>query len=220
MSNPEDRFDAAMSRRLAQLGAMPVDTSHLDKAVRAQIGAPASTRNVLWRKKIYRSFAAVAASLIFVAIIGMAFFQNRPALASSDMMLQLHRDIVAGKISVMPVDSVDDVNQAFATFGHGGMKIQAPDMHVMSCCLKNVGSKEVYCVRLDEKNVPVTLTIADLDAVAALPGAPVMHHGEAFHVTSSDQLKMVTVDRGHFRICLIGELSAEQLMSLTDDLKL
>ena len=33
-----DKFEAAISRRLAKLGAMPVDTSHLERAVRAEIG--------------------------------------------------------------------------------------------------------------------------------------------------------------------------------------
>lgn len=219
MSNPEDRFDAAMSRRLAQLGAMPVDTSRLEKAVRAQIGAPVASPNFAWRKQIYRSLAALAASLIFVALIGMAFFQNRPAQASSDLMLQLHRDIVAGKIPAKSEDSFEDVNKDFSAFSKNGPQVMSPDAQVMGCCMPNVGNKQVFCVLLKEANTPVTLTIADLDAVKPSTAATVMYKGEAFHVQRSAELTMVTVDRGHHRLCLIGQLPAEKLMSLTDNLK-
>jgi hypothetical protein len=208
-----DNFDQALTKRLAKLGAMPVDTSRLDRALRAQIAAPAAPRY-----RLFRSLAAIAASLILIALVGMALFQDRPVQASA--MLQMHRDIVAGKIETMKVDSVADVNAAFAAFGTGGIKMNAPQMHVDACCMQNLGGKQVYCVLLNEANTPVTLTIADLDAVKPLSSAPVMHNGEAFCVQSSAELNMITVDRGHYRVCLIGQLPPEKLMTLTDTLKL
>jgi hypothetical protein len=167
--------------------------------------------------RLWRTAVGIAASIVLVAIVGMTLLQSRPAQAS--LMVQLHRDIVAGKIPTMKVESLAEVNAAFAAFGEHGIQMNAPDMHVMSCCMQNVGNKQVYCVLLNEGHVPVTLTIADLSAVSAAGGAAVAHNGEAFHVAASAELTMVTVDRGGHRLCLIGALPAEKLMGLAEGLK-
>ena len=211
-----DTFDQALSRRLAKLGAMPVDTSRLDRALRAALAPAAPVR----QRGIFRSLAAIAASVIFALLVGMAFLQNRPAQAAPELMLQLHRDLVSGRIASMQVDSVDDVNQAFAAFGQNGVQMAAPpEMQLMACCLKDVGSKKVACILLKEQGTPVTLTVAGLDTVRPPDSPPVLHNGETFHVQSGGDLNMITVDRGQHRICLIGALPAEKLMALTDNLK-
>ena len=211
-----DTFDQALAKRLAKLSTMPVDTSRLDRALRAALAPAVPAR----QRGIFRSLAAIAASVIFALLVGMAFLQNRPAQAAPDLMLQLHRDLVSGRIASMQVDSVDDVNQAFAAFGQAGVKMEAPpDTQLMACCLKDVGSKKVACILLQDQGTPVTLTVADLDAVRPLDAPPVLYHGETFHVQTGGDLNMITVDRGQHRICLIGALPAEKLMALTDNLK-
>ena len=211
-----DAFDQALSQRLAQLSAMPVDTSRLDRALRAAIAPAAPVR----RRGIFRSFAAIAASLIFVILVGMAFLQNRSAQAAPELMLQLHRDMVSGRIASMQVDSVDDVNRAFAAFGQAGVQMNAPpEMQLMACCLQDVGNKKVACILLKDQGTPVTLTVADLDAVRPPASPPIVHNGETFHMQTGADLNMITVDRGQHRICLIGPLPAEKLMALTDHLK-
>jgi hypothetical protein len=211
------RFDEALSRRLAKLSSMPVDTSSLERAVRGEIGVPENRWARLWRP-----LSAVAAGLMLVAIVGLALLQNRPAQASADLMMQLHRDMVAGTVPAMQVESMAEVNEAFAAFGQEGIRVAAPaEMQVMKCCLQNVANRQVACILVKDGNVPVTLTVADLDALKPLGSAPVMHKGEAFHVQAgggAGDLTMVTVDRGGHRICLIGALSAERLMALTDGL--
>jgi hypothetical protein len=168
--------------------------------------------------RFWRPAAAVAASLVLIAIVGMALLQGRPAQASA--MVQLHRDIMAGKVHTMPVDSVAEVNEAFAAFGKNGVRIEAPQMAVMSCCMQHVEGKQVYCVQLKEEGVPVTLTIADAAAVAAPKTTTVMHKGAAYHVEASGELTMVTTEHGGRRVCLIGALPAERLMGLAEGLKL
>lgn len=176
---------------------------------------PTFTANAL---RFWRPFAAVAAGLVLVAIVGMALLTGRPAQASE--MVQLHRDIVSGKVHTMPVDSVQEVNDAFAAFGKNGVKIEAPQMAVMSCCMQQVGSRQVYCVLMKEEGVPVTLTIADAGAVEGAKSPAVMHKGAEFHVEVSGELTMVTTERGGRRVCLIGALPAERLMGLAEGLKL
>jgi hypothetical protein len=168
--------------------------------------------------RFWRPWAAVAAGLVLVAIVGMALLQGRAAQASE--MVQLHRDIVSGKVHTMPVESVAEVNEAFAAFGKNGVKIEAPQMAVMSCCMQQVGSRQVYCVLLKEEGVPVTLTIADAGAVEAAKSPAVMHKGVEYHVEAAGDLTMVTTERGGRRVCLIGALAAERLMGLAEGLRL
>jgi len=168
-----------------------------------------------------RTLSGVAASLILVALVAMALLQDRNAQASPDMMLQLHRDIVSGKVPSMPVDSVEEVNQAFLAFGNTGMQLSGPsDMKPMACCMKDVGNKKVMCVSLSQEMVPVTLTVADLDAVKPLTTPAVSHDGYTFHVQSDGKYTMVTMDLKAYRVCMIGELGAEKLMTLAEGLKL
>lgn len=213
----EDEFDRAMSRRLATLGGMPVDTSHVDRAVRAQITALHGS----FAGRFLRPIVTIAASLFIVIAVGIALVQNRPALASAEVMMQMHRDIVSGRVPTMQVDSMDDVNKAFAAFSAGLPTLNAPpEAHMMACCMRDVGNKKVGCVLLnDAGGAKVTLAIADIDAVRPLNTPPVEHNGEIFHVQTSGDLHMVTADRGHHRVCLIGELPVERLMALSDGVK-
>jgi hypothetical protein len=214
---PDNAFDQAVSRRLARLSHMPVDTSSLERAVRAQVGSP----RLSWRR-ILRPIVAIAASLLFMAIVGVALLQNRSVQASADLMAQMHRDIVSGKVPTMRVDSIDDVNKMFAAFSANLPTLSTPpDTHLMSCCMRDIDGKgkRVGCVLLNDGGTPVTLTVADIQIVKPLVSDPVMHNGEAFHVQSSNELNMVMVDRGQHRICLIGQLPPEKLMTISDSLK-
>lgn len=212
----EERLDAAMSKRLAKLSTLPVDTSHLDRALRAEIGAPEARTN--WSRRL-KPITAVAASLILLVLLTMALLQNQTAQASPEMMLQFHRDVVAGKVATMQVDSVTELNKAFEAFSAGGIKVDGmPASMKMECCVRDVANKRVACVLLKDGGGPVTLSIAESDAFKPLSSSPVMHRGEKFYVQSSDGLTMVTVDRGTRRVCLIGEQPAEKLMTLTEGL--
>ncbi|HVT82241.1 MAG TPA: hypothetical protein VHM90_16480 [Phycisphaerae bacterium] len=210
-----DPFDQALSKRLSKLSTLPVDTSHLDRALRAEIGGP--TQQVRWQRML-RPASAVAASLILITLVALALLQNRTAQASPEAMLQFHRDVVSGKIATMQVDSVDELNKAFDAFSANGVRVETmPDMP-MSCCVKDIANKRVTCVLLKDNSGPVTLSIAESDAFKPLNTSPVMHNGEAFHVQTAEGLTMVTVDRGNHRVCLIGAQPAGKLMALADGL--
>jgi hypothetical protein len=232
-----EAFEAALGRRLGKLSTLPVEMEGIEREVQRQVAgikvqAPGQEHEVfgagsgaaeVGAARVYRfprrwrTVVGIAASIALVAIVGLALLQSRPAEASQ--MVQLHRDIVAGKIATMKVDSIAEVNEAFAAFGRHGIRMSAPEMHVMACCMQNVGNKQVYCVLLNDGGVPVTLTIAELGAVQAARGRVVMRNGEAFHLATSAELTMVTVDRGGLRLCLIGAAAAERLMGLTEGLR-
>jgi hypothetical protein len=214
-------LENTLKDRLAKLGSIPVEMSDVEQRVAAEIqkqSAPTRrTPPVGYRfPRVWRPAVGIAASITLLVILGAMLFQTRSAEAS--LMMQLHRDIVSGKVATMKVDSLIEVNEAFKAFGHNGIQMNAPDLHVMSCCMQNVNSKQVYCVLLNESGLPVTLVIADLAATQSAKGATVTYKGESFHQTLSGDLTMVTVDRQKFRICLIGAVPPERLMELSKGL--
>jgi hypothetical protein len=218
-----DPFDEALSRRLAGLSAMPVDTSALDRALAAQLppppgrAAPAAPARS-WSRTI-RPMAAVAASVLVMVTVILAM-QGRTVRASADVMAQMHRDIVAGRVPTMKADSIEKANAAFKAFGTDLPTLaQPPEAHAMACCMRNVGAHRVACVLLDSAGTPVTVAVAPADAVDTGPAASVAFHGQSFRVQKSAELTMVTLDRGRTRICLIGALPAERLMGLSGELK-
>ena len=205
-----DAFDRALSRRLAQLGEMPVDTSSLDRSLRAEIppAAPAAPR---WRT-LLKPISAIAASLAF---------QGQNAQASTAAMVQMHRDIVDGKIKTMQVDSIDAANQAIAAFAGDFPALSAPPQaHTMACCMRNVGNKKVACVLLQAQGVPVTLSIADADAVETAGTSTFTRNGQTYHVQTMGDLSMVMTDRGTHHVCVIGALPVEKLVTLVENVKL
>jgi hypothetical protein len=216
MNNPS--LENALKNRLSKLGSMPVEMTEIERRVAAEIQneSPSTrqTRSTVYRfPRAWRLAVGIAASIVVVAILSLAIFQARPAEAA--LMMQLHRDIVSGKVATMKVDSLTEVNEAFKAFGRQGLQMSAPNLHVMSCCMQNVDRKQVYCVLLNEGGVPVTLVIADVDAVESARGDTVTYKGESFHKTQSSDLTMITVDRQKLRFCLIGAVPAERLMELT-----
>src|SRR5438045_2666720 len=98
----ESELDRATASRLARLKSVPVDTSRLDRLVRAQI--PQSDRRSLfvWMKPL----RAVAASLIVLVTIAAILLSTSggPVLASAVQMARMHEDLVAGRTTVMKVD--------------------------------------------------------------------------------------------------------------------
>ena len=89
----------------------------------------------------------------------------------------------------------------------------------MACCMKSVKSKKIACVLLRNENVPVTMTVANA-ADMRLPTSPtIQRDGVTYHVQSEGALNMVMAERHDRWICLIGELSPEQLVALAAKLR-
>ena len=98
--NPLDR---ATSRRLRKLSSLPVDTSRLDRMIEQQVPRERSGR--MW---ILRPLRAVAAGIAVIGLVGILLYSlsGGPAMASADLMAQMHNDLVSGKYHVMKVSSI------------------------------------------------------------------------------------------------------------------
>ena len=232
MLDPRDsdaRLDEATAARLARLRSMPVDTSRLEKALRAQIPAAEeetagpSRRGGLRISYWLKPLRAVAASFVLLsAVVAVVLLSSSggPALASASAMAQMHEDLVSGRSPVMQVSSIDEANRALAGQSPGGPTLPgAPEGHVMACCMKSVKGKKVACVLLRNGGEPITMTVANA-ADMRLPKSPtVTRAGVTYHVQSSGELNMVMAERQGQWVCLIGRLQAERLMDLADQLR-
>ncbi len=210
-----DPVDDLIAQRLSRLASRPVDTTQLDKKIRAEIPSSPSR----WHR-IARPLTAIAAVLIVLIAASALLFNNRPALASAADMVQMHRDMVSGQIATMKVDSIDDANKAIAAMvGNFPQLSEPPETHTMACCMRNVGNKKVACVLLNDGATPVTMTVAKSEDVQPPSTTPTTHNGQLYYVQSFDNLNMVMSNRQQHWICLIGQLPPEKLMDLSSGLK-
>jgi len=236
-ADSESRVDRAIDARLGRLRTMPVDLSRLEKSLLAQIPRPDGNAeeergrpplrigphpSPAW-SRWFRPLQAAAASFVLlsaVVVILLLSTSNGPAMASAAQMAQMHEDLVSGRTPVVQVDSIEQANQVLAGQSPGGPTLpDAPQSHVMACCMKSIKNKQVACVLLRMEGEPVTMTVANA-ADMRLPKSPtVTRGGVTYHVQSSDGLQMVMTERNGRWVCLIARLSAEQLMDIASELQ-
>jgi hypothetical protein len=219
----EDAFERALSKRLAGLSAMPVDTTAFDKALRAQLPVPEAEAVMRpawgWRRAV-RPAMAVAASLIVVALVALSLQNQTVQAVPADAMVQMHRDIVAHKVDTIEVDSIEKANVAIAAFGGEKMPRMAaePESHQMLCCMRSVGDKKVSCVLLKSEGVPVTLAVARAHMEPSAGSKRVEQKGQVYDVQTMGELTMVMFERGGQHVCMIGALPESKLVGLCEGL--
>jgi hypothetical protein len=201
---------------------MPVDTLRLDRLIEAEIPRPSRLRIIRLADWLHPSRLAIAASILVLVVLGGLLLSTSggPVLASTADMAQFHDDLVAGRVPVTRVDSMQAVNQALAA--QWAQSPQVPNMpaeHVMACCMRSVKNKRVACVLLQGEGEPVSMTVAKVSDVR-IPECPmVARNGIEYHVVSTGPLNMVMTQRGERWVCLIAKLPADRLMELASSLQ-
>jgi len=215
----DEALDQAVSARLAKLRTMPVDTSNLDKVLRATI--PSSRRE--WRILSFRPLRALAASMVLVSAIAAAIMlsaSSGPALAEPAQMAQVHQDIVSGRIPVMQVASIEAANKMLNAQSPGAPTLpQMPESHVMACCMKSVHNKKMACVLLRDEGVPITLAVASAADMKLAPAPVMKRKGIDYRVQKFGDLNMVMTEQNGKWLCLIGQVSADHLMDVAAQVK-
>ncbi|MCX5661950.1 MAG: hypothetical protein NTW19_19905 [Planctomycetota bacterium] len=205
----------AVAARLACLGTMPVDATGLERRLREVIPQPAEER----RPRRWELIGASLAAGIAIAL-GVTFVLLRasvePAVASAAAMTETHEALVAGRVPVMEVDSIEAAGRALALREGGVPSLpSAPQGHVMACCMRSVANKDVACVLLKAEGKLVTLAVARDTDLAAAPGtSSVTVEGQSFAITSANRVTMATTRRDGRLICLMGDLPGESLARL------
>jgi hypothetical protein len=224
-----DPIDRAISSRLAKLRTMPVDTARLEKSIRAQLPEfaeaadksviPEPRRRVHWLSPL-RAIAASFLLLTAVVTVLLLTSSSGPAQASPSEMAQMHQDLVSGRVPVMQVNSIAEAGNALNQQWPDRPDLpNAPDSHVMACCMKSVKDKKVACVLLHSEGVPITMTVARAKDMQMPNSGTVMHGGVTYHVQASGDLNMVMTEREGRWVCLIGQVPAERLMTIAGDLR-
>ena len=210
----DEALDRAMSARLTKLRAMPVDTSRLDKALRAQVPPLRPER----RLRLLRPLRAIAASVLLVSAIAAAIMlsaSSGPALAEPAQMAQVHQDILSGRIPVMQVASIEAANRMLNSQSPGAPTLpHMPDSHVMACCMKSVHNKQMACVLLKDEGVPITLAVASAADMKLAPAPVVTRNGIDYRVQKVGDLGMVMTEQNGKWLCLIGRIPADRLIDV------
>jgi hypothetical protein len=225
MSTPESdnlsgRQDQAVADRLARLRSLPVDTSRLERMVQGQI--PRSQGQARHRRLWLGPLRAVAAALIVVALIGALIWSTSggPAMASPAEMVQLHRDLVSGRVPIMKVDSIEQASEALSgKWPQQPGLPQAPDSHIMACCMRSIKDRKVACVLFKNDGNPVTLSVAKSSELRSPQSPTLTRDGLRYHVESSGNLNMVSTQRDGRWICLIGQLPVDRLIEIAHGLR-
>jgi len=204
-TTPQTEADEAVARRLARLAAMPVDTSRLDAALLAAIPRRPA-RLAMW----LRPARAVAALLAVAVVVGLVTWtlSGGPAVASAQEMARIHDDMVAGRIAITRVDSLE-----------GPSLPQMPAGHAMACCMASVGGKRMAWVMFRDDQTPITLAVARASDMRVPAGPLQVHHGVWYHVQSTGVLNMVSAQRDDRWICLIGAVSTDRLIEIAANLR-
>jgi hypothetical protein len=217
----QDQVEQSVAERLAKLRTMPVDTSRMDKSIAAQI--PQLQSHSRRRILSLRPLRAVAASLLLLCGIAVAILltvSSRPADAEAAQMAQVHEDMVAGRIPVMQVASIDAANRMLNSQSPGAPSLpNIPDSHVMACCMKSVHNKKMACVLLKDANEPVTLAVASAADMKLTPAPIETRNGVDYRVEHVGGLNMVMTERDGKWLCLIGRLPVERLMDVASQVQ-
>ena len=213
-------LDRAVAGRLAKLRTMPVDTSKLDAAILTKI--PRSGRD--WRIGIgwFRPFRATAASVTLLAVLAAVLLSTSggPAIASPARMAGFHRSLALGETPATRVTSIEAANKILvARWPQSPLLPAVPQDHVTACCMKSVRDKRLACVLLRRDGVPVTMTVANASDMK-LPKSPTIGRGGVtYHVQSFEQVNMIMTEQGSRWVCLVSELSVEQLIDIAQKLQ-
>lgn len=218
-SDPDQSdLDRATARRLSRLHAMPVDTSRLDAFFQSRI--PRRSR-FKWipMPRLRATAAGIAVLLALVAGI-VATTATRPALASAAQMAQFHLDLVADRIPVHKVDSLEEAARVLAAQSARSPDLpQAPEAHVMACCMKQIKNRKVACVLLRDAGTPITLSVASASDMR-LPRSPTLvRDGVTYHTESFNDVNMISAEMHGRWVCLIGQVPIERLIDLAGRLQ-
>ena len=95
----------------------------------------------------------------------------------------------------------------------------APDAHVMACCMKSIKDRKVACVLLSSEGTPITMSVANASDMRSPRGEKVTRGGATYHVVASGAINMISTERGGRWVCLIGETSSDRLIEIAQKLQ-
>jgi hypothetical protein len=154
--------------------------------------------------------------LVAALVVGVA---AGPALASADRLAEIHAEVQKHSGShACQVGSIAEANAVLS--GKGAPKLpDVPAEHVHFCCIQNLGRKPVSCAAVVIDGKPVTLAVANARDVRGPRGESRVVGGQKFFVESKGGLNMVMTESGGRWVCVMGDVSPEQLIETARSVK-
>ena len=210
-----DRLDDATRRRLATLSSLPVETSRLERRLRATLGVQREATRGL-RIPVSSRWSLVAAvlalSLLLVSVLG----PRSAAVAAPAPLFELHTKMVTGEVPVTAVDGEGALRTLLQNDGQTVPALAAlPPALAQACCIHTIKGEQVLGALLNVDGRRISVVFADLDDMDIAGGHEVIERaGRRYVVYEANGLQMVmTTVRDRF-VCVIGDLPAEQLVEL------
>lgn len=209
----QEQLDAATRQRLSRLAAMPVDTSNLERRLRAEMGDPPARRAFPMPLRTWGGL--IAAMLVIVATLVFTVGTPAPATAAPGEMLRLHRAMVMGDIPVTPTSDEAAVRAMVASDWDAGEGLaELPGSLLHACCLHKVGGKPVLGLLLNTDGGPITIAMADARGMKPFDGPAIVRDGRRYVVHEIDGTTMAMVRVRDRLLCFMGAVPADELVAL------
>lgn len=215
-----ERLDEAVSKRLAKLAGIPVDSTQLRRRLRTQLGLakPDSRRSAA--RRWWRPLGTIAAAIVVFGLVGWVFVSGgTPAIAAPSDLARIYQDVVTGEVHRHMVTDIDEVNRQIRAQWAQAPQIPRPQSgDINSCCLHQVKGVTVACVMMEYRGEPVTLVVAFGRELSSADGKSIVRGGRTFTAHEQDGLQMVMTHEDQRWLCVMGKLPIEQLIDLAVDI--
>jgi hypothetical protein len=202
----------ALSRRLRQLDAMPVDTGGLERALAGVIPMPKKGRSGGrgWMARL----AAIAAGLIvLISVSAVLLVPDRAVMAEPAMIAAVHREMIDTMGSI-PLTNIAAINETIRGQWKDSPVIPNAGMKAHDCCIKKMKDARLAFVLLDADGTHLSMAIAKSREVDMPKTGREEHDGHVWSVQKVGSLNMVMTESGPRWICLTGDMPAEKLMEI------
>lgn len=224
-SDHQDRLDRATSARLAKLASRPVDTSDLERRLDQALshesihesGKPALRLQAWWRP-----ITAAAAAVLIVVTIGWLALDGgaSPAMAAPAELAQIHFDVAKGLAPHLEVTSVAEANRLLADQSNGVVPVPQLPGAIRSCCLHQHASTTLTCALIDLDGQLITVALADGAKLHSPQGKTITRDGTEFIAHTANGINMVMTTEGNRWLCVMGDVTTEQLVDVAVDIRM
>ncbi len=216
-----DRLDRMTRQRLARLGQVPVDSSDLQRRLEASLWRQRQRKAAgRWPSRLVR---IAAAAIIAVSAGTFMAYQagGTPVVAAPVVLAQMHRELIAGQVPVVPVSTIEQANQYLASEWKEAPPLPDPAAAtVTSCCRQNLQDRNVACVVLGYRGHEVTMMVGrSRDVVCGARHHDRTFNGKHYAVHEADGLQMVMVENKGRWVCLMSQAPTQTLVDLADSLR-
>ncbi len=203
-SSGQGTGNLAVAQRLARLATMPVDTTKLDRALRAQISLP--KRNVgTWRIAVS---GLVAAAVILAALLIPLTVPHSSRASVSDLS-QIYNRMLVSPLAGGITNAQKNTLQLMCPPTTG---------HLASCCMQTLHHHRVACMLVKRGKQTVGVVVVPAGSLEYPQGIHRRYEGGSFIVRKTGKLNIVIRSGRRHWICVMGPQRVSELMLIASQI--